>query len=381
MKIIGSLFLFLFILGGMLSASEGKRRVREFRPLTQGSAVSSEPTSTKTIIARPIDPTAIVDVVSKKQDDPQADSKRATGLGWQYYDRQMWEPSKKWFLTALEWDTSNRKAAEGLLMTVYHGHSARDAYDLGIEFSSAMPGVNEMVTGAVSDEAKRLIESGETGKARALLDQFPMEEKDLLSARRMLEAGEPKVKGKQDPAEMEVAPQKELPSAVEYIKQVRRNEKNSVLGRGPGEKRKETLYASAREAHLEERYRTSLWYIDEAEKHGTLDAGTRNLKGWNLYSTGRYEEASEIFEGLYRDDCENRAAAHGLYLSLTDFGAADYLFDIQTELGGALSQYSLSDPEKLVVVQGSGCEFSEPSLESDPQFEFAGLLPSRVALK
>jgi hypothetical protein len=61
-------------------------------------------------------------------------------------------------------------------------------------------------------------------------------------------------------------------------------------------------------------YAASLRALDDAERLGTTSAQTAQLRGWDLYGLGRYEQASALFAAQYRKE-HDVASAEGWSLS------------------------------------------------------------------
>ncbi|MFL9926913.1 cellulose synthase subunit BcsC-related outer membrane protein [Herbaspirillum lusitanum] len=64
----------------------------------------------------------------------------------------------------------------------------------------------------------------------------------------------------------------------------------------------------ADELNLQKDYAASLRALDEAERFGATPQQTGQLRGWNLYGSGRYEQASALFAAQYRSKHEARTA-------------------------------------------------------------------------
>ena len=78
-------------------------------------------------------------------DSISMESRDATEKAWEYFKKQDWEMSKFLFVKALDTGSENAPAVRGLVMSVYRGNSAGDAYDLAKDLNSVVPGVDEMV--------------------------------------------------------------------------------------------------------------------------------------------------------------------------------------------------------------------------------------------
>ncbi len=148
--------------------------VRKFRPVkmakTQSVALSVKaepPLSIASEIAVRKEPEVAVGRFAS------SDSKKASELGWAYFERQKWGRAQDWFLTALEWDSANADSAKGLVMSLYFSGETADAYQVGQQLGSAMPVVKTVVPDAVSDEVKAMLKSSNVEAAKKLLKKFP----------------------------------------------------------------------------------------------------------------------------------------------------------------------------------------------------------------
>ncbi len=97
----------------------------------------------------------------------------ATREGWAHFDKQEWEKAMDRFLAALETDSSDTSAAEGLTMAVYRSGDRRSAAELGEEFSLAMPWIRGMVAETVLADVKGEVERGELLSAQELVETLP----------------------------------------------------------------------------------------------------------------------------------------------------------------------------------------------------------------
>ncbi len=76
--------------------------------------------------------------------------------------------------------------------------------------------------------------------------------------------------------------------------------------------------------------------LDQLATLRPLHAGERKSRAWALYHTGRYAEAADAFEPLYRLKPEEDIAG-GLYYSLVHSGQLDRAAGLARDMGGALA--------------------------------------------
>jgi len=96
-----------------------------------------------------------------------------TREGWAHFDRKEWEPAMDAFLSALELDSFNESAAEGLTMAVYRSGDRISAAELGEEFSTAMPWIRGMIVDTMLVDVKAEVDRGEFAKLDALVERLP----------------------------------------------------------------------------------------------------------------------------------------------------------------------------------------------------------------
>ena len=113
-------------------------------------------------------------------DSISMESREATEKAWEYFKKQDWEMSKSLFVKALDTGSENAPAVRGLVMSVYRGNSAGDAYDLAKELDSVVPGVDEMVLEAISGDVETLLMDGKVDEAEQLLAQIPASDEPAL---------------------------------------------------------------------------------------------------------------------------------------------------------------------------------------------------------
>lgn len=77
------------------------------------------------------------------------------------------------FLSALELDSFNESAAEGLTMAVYRSGDRISAAELGEEFSTAMPWIRGMIVDTMLVDVKAEVDRGEFAKLDALVERLP----------------------------------------------------------------------------------------------------------------------------------------------------------------------------------------------------------------
>ena len=105
----------------------------------------------------------------------QAGGKSAikTREGWAHFDRREWEPAMDAFLSALETDSANESAAEGLTMAVYRSGDRISAAELGEEFAGAMPWIRGMVVETLLVDVQAQVEGGDFSGLDALVERLP----------------------------------------------------------------------------------------------------------------------------------------------------------------------------------------------------------------
>lgn len=95
---------------------------------------------------------------------------------WAFYDRGEWSRANDAFLSAIEQDSGDLEAAEGLAMSVYRSGDYRAAYRLGKELSAVMPSLARLVSGALEADLLGFLDTGDFAAARERLRHFPATE-------------------------------------------------------------------------------------------------------------------------------------------------------------------------------------------------------------
>jgi len=96
-----------------------------------------------------------------------------TNAGWQHFDAKQWDQAIDKFLSALEKNSADHSAAEGLVMTLYRSEDYASAARLGEELVPIMPGVKEILARTVTAEVRYLVNREEKEAAGKLLAHFP----------------------------------------------------------------------------------------------------------------------------------------------------------------------------------------------------------------
>jgi hypothetical protein len=96
-----------------------------------------------------------------------------TKAGWKHFDGKQWDAAIDQFLSALEKDSRDHSAAEGLVMTLYRSGDYAAAARLGEELVPLMPGVKEILGRTVTAEVRQLVNRQEKEAAGKLLAHFP----------------------------------------------------------------------------------------------------------------------------------------------------------------------------------------------------------------
>ena len=96
-----------------------------------------------------------------------------TREGWSFFDKKEWEKAMDRFLSALENDSTDESAAEGLTMAVYRSGDRASAANLAEEFSEVMPWIRGMVAETVLVDVKMELEEGGLTSAETLMGDLP----------------------------------------------------------------------------------------------------------------------------------------------------------------------------------------------------------------
>jgi hypothetical protein len=96
-----------------------------------------------------------------------------TREGWAHFDKKEWELAMDRFLSALEADSTDESAAEGLTMAVYQSGDRASAAELAEEFAEVMPWIRRMVAETVFADVQSEVERGELSSAETLMGDLP----------------------------------------------------------------------------------------------------------------------------------------------------------------------------------------------------------------
>lgn len=149
------------------------------------AAGSSEP-SGKTREFRPLAAKAVRVIVASKADTGKG--AESTRQGWAHFDRAEWEAAMDDFLSALEADSSNASAAEGLTIAVYRSGDRKSATQIAEELSDSMPWIRGMIAETVHGDVMAVLERGELALAEDLIDQLPYGEGAYDRSREVVES-------------------------------------------------------------------------------------------------------------------------------------------------------------------------------------------------
>ncbi|MCB1206263.1 MAG: hypothetical protein KDN18_18520 [Verrucomicrobiae bacterium] len=115
-----------------------------------------------------------------------------TRKGWKEFDASRWEKAMDAFLSALEADSGDASAAEGLTMAVYRSGDRISAAQLGEEFSGAMPWIRDAVVETLIVDVRREIGEGKIREVKELAANLPYAEGAYDEVRLLAESkGEP----------------------------------------------------------------------------------------------------------------------------------------------------------------------------------------------
>jgi len=126
-----------------------------------------------------------IEVAGKVVTDPKAGA-ALTSKGWTHFDAKQWDAAIDKFLSALEKDSADHSAAEGLVMTLYRSGDFASAARLGAEIGSIMPGVKEILARSVTAEVRYLVNREEREAAGKLLAHFPATDANYREAHGLL---------------------------------------------------------------------------------------------------------------------------------------------------------------------------------------------------
>jgi tetratricopeptide (TPR) repeat protein len=151
-----------------------------------GAAVAEAGTTPKVREYRPLMAKSVkIEVAGKVVTDPKAGI-ALTSKGWTHFDAKQWDAAIDKFLSALEKDSADHSAAEGLVMALYRSGDFAAAARLGAEISAIMPGVKEILARTVTAEVRYLVNREEREAAGKLLAHFPAADADYREAHGLL---------------------------------------------------------------------------------------------------------------------------------------------------------------------------------------------------
>jgi tetratricopeptide (TPR) repeat protein len=124
-------------------------------------------------------------VAGSAKGDPKA-GVSLTSKGWSYFDSKEWDKAIDQFLSALEMNSADHSAAEGLVMALYRSGDYAAAARIGDEISVIMPGVKKILARTVTAEIRHLLHREKRDEAGKLLAHFPAADADYDEANRLL---------------------------------------------------------------------------------------------------------------------------------------------------------------------------------------------------
>ncbi|MCB1230113.1 MAG: BCSC C-terminal domain-containing protein [Verrucomicrobiae bacterium] len=277
------------------------------------------------------------------------DAAGALETGWAYFDDRQWESARQWFQKALQFDSQSKRAAEGLVMSVYRSGEPLGAYRIAKEHAALVPEGPGIVVKAVSTTGQQLVNDGELEKAETLLDGFPDSEDSIAAVRRSIAASR---------VETAVARQ-------EYEEARAISRSADLDTEAVAREESADLLQQATEARDDGNHRASLDLVEKAEKTAPLERSGERVKAWALYQNREFDQSAELFEKLYREG-KDRDSAEGLVNSLQQSGKTNELAKISDELGGPLA--TASEP---VLLAAAKAEEEKQRRERERQRELA----------
>ena len=277
------------------------------------------------------------------------DAAGALEAGWSYFDQQQWEPARQWFGRALQFDPGSKRAAEGLVMSLYRSGQPLEAYRTAKQHAALIPDGTGIVVQAVSTTGKQLVEGGELEKAEALINGFPDSEKPIAEVRRSIAASrvETAVARQEYEEARTISETADLDPAV-----VAREESVDLL-------------QQATQARDQGNHQDSLALVEKAETTAPLDRSGQRVKAWALYQNREFGKSATLFEDLYREG-RDRDSAEGLVNSLQQSGKTKELAKLSDELGGPLA--AKSEP---VLIAAAKTEEEKRRREAERQRQLA----------
>lgn len=128
-----------------------------------------------------------IEVAGKGAVTDQKGSAALTNAGWKHFDGKRWDRAIDKFLSALEVNSADHSAAEGLVMTFYRSEDYASAARLSAEVSAIMPGVKDILVRTVTAEVRYLVNREESDAAGKLLAHFPADDAAYSEAHGLLD--------------------------------------------------------------------------------------------------------------------------------------------------------------------------------------------------
>ncbi len=302
----------LFFIPGDSYAQE-KRKMRDIRPIGTPPPLSTEVAQPPSVDLPAISPMKLTEV-AKDRSTAKDDSVSAAELAWTYFDKQEWDKAEEWFTLALEWDSTNLHAAEGLVMSMFESGDALSAYTVARELDAKIPGLRKLVVESTTKRTEQFLREGKIAEARALITGFPSDEGGFANTFA-------KVERAAETGVLQLATVNGGPEGVK-VKELPNVSTSELLELAEGAKE-------------EGRYHVSQWYLEQAEAREPLPRSFELMKAWNFYHSRQFPMGATLFEKLYREE-EDLESAEGLAFCLQQAQNFEALAEISSELGGML---------------------------------------------
>ena len=256
------------------------------------------------------------------------DSETATALGWAFFDGRYFVAADEWFGLALDWDTRNAAAAEGLVVAAYRSGDVAKAYRYAVDHAGLVPYARPVVARGLEQRAQTLTAAGRDRDADRLLRELDHGVRRTAFARPRLPFGS---KGRttgarsvtaspapgRDPAAMATA-EAQVKEAIARGRQFRAQ---SLARRAGISKQQlsawvlEDLSVKVVAYQRAGDYRNALRMYSRAVRLGEPAYEARKANALSLYQMGEYRDAAVAFQELAKKR-NDREVAEGLSQSL-----------------------------------------------------------------
>ena len=294
------------------------------------------------------------------------DSEMATALGWAFFDGRYFDGAEEWFGLALDWDSKNAAAAEGLVVAAYRSGDVGKAYRYAVRHASLVPYARGVVGSGLERRAQTLMAAGRTREAQRLLQELGRDTRRTSFVRPRLPFGS---RGRlaASPAAVLTPPASPAPAATETAEaRVKgaiaegRQFRAQSLARQAGISREQLaawilddLSGKIVACQQEGDPRNALRLYSQAIRLGVPSYEARKAGALCLYQMGEYRDAAEALSLLAKEK-NDREVEEVLKRSIEQSSAAGGETHLRWKAAGGIGNLIEKCPLVLLLKRISG---------------------------